>query len=58
MFPSYAWKYPTTDSLRIRVRDLLNHTAGFATDGLWFDRQTPMPEPAFSQRFGCRGLNA
>ena len=58
MFPSYSWKYPTTDSLRIRVRDRLNHTAGFVTDGLRSDRQTPIPEPAFSQRFGYRGLNA
>jgi CubicO group peptidase (beta-lactamase class C family) len=43
-----GWKYPTEDSPRIRVRDLLNHTAGFVTDDPWGDRQTPMPEPEFS----------
>ena len=44
-----GWKYPTQDSPRIRVRDLLNHTAGFVTDDPWGDRQTPMPEAAFSK---------
>ncbi len=44
-----GWKYPTADSPRIRVRDLLNHTAGFVTDDPWGDRQTPMPEAEFSQ---------
>ena len=43
------WKYPTRDSPRIRVRDLLNHTAGFVTDDPWGDRQTPLPEPDFSR---------
>ena len=43
------WTYPTQDSPRIRVRDLLNHTAGFVTDDPWGDRQTPLPEAAFSQ---------
>ena len=43
------WKYPTLDSPRIRVRDLLNHTAGFVTDDPWGDRQTPLPEPEFSR---------
>jgi CubicO group peptidase (beta-lactamase class C family) len=44
-----GWKYPTQDSPRIRVRDLLNHTAGFVTDDPWGDRQTPLPEPEFSR---------
>jgi D-alanyl-D-alanine-carboxypeptidase/D-alanyl-D-alanine-endopeptidase len=44
-----GWKYPTLDSPRIRVRDLLNHTAGFVTDDPWGDRQTPLPEPEFSR---------
>jgi serine-type D-Ala-D-Ala carboxypeptidase/endopeptidase len=44
-----GWQYPTQDAPRIRVRDLLNHTAGFITDDPWGDRQTPMPEPEFSQ---------
>ena len=44
-----GWKYPTEDSPRIRVRDLLNHMAGFVTDDPWGDRQTPLPEPEFTQ---------
>ena len=44
-----GWKYPTLDSPRIRVRDLLNHTAGFVTDDPWGDRQTPMAEAEFSR---------
>jgi CubicO group peptidase (beta-lactamase class C family) len=44
-----GWKYPTQDSPRVRVRDLLNHTAGFVTDDPWGDRQTPMPEADFSR---------
>ena len=44
-----GWKYPTQDSPRIRIRDLLNHTAGFVTDDPWGDRQTPLPEAEFSQ---------
>ncbi len=44
-----GWKYPTADSPRIRVRDLLNHVAGFVTDDPWGDRQTPLPEAEFTQ---------
>jgi CubicO group peptidase (beta-lactamase class C family) len=44
-----ALKYPTDDSPPIRVRDLLNHIAGFVTDDPWGDRQTPMPEADFTQ---------
>jgi CubicO group peptidase (beta-lactamase class C family) len=43
-----GWHYPTTDSPRIRVRDLLNHTAGFVTDDPWGDRQTPLPDADFT----------
>jgi len=43
-----GWHYPTADSPRIRVRDLLNHAGGFVTDDPWGDRQTPMPEAEFS----------
>ena len=46
---------PTTDSRKIRVRDLLNHTAGFVTDDPWGDRQLDMSEADFS-RFLKRGL--
>ena len=34
-----ALEYPTTDSRKITVRDLLNHTSGFVTDDPWADRQ-------------------
>lgn len=43
------WTYPTTDSPRIRVRDLLNHTAGFVTDDPWGDRQQVLTEAAFTR---------
>lgn len=39
-----GWRYPTADSPRIRVRDLLHHTAGFVTDDAWGDRQQVIPE--------------
>lgn len=41
------WTYPTKDSPRIRIRDLLQHVGGFVTDDPWGDRQTPMPEAEF-----------
>jgi CubicO group peptidase (beta-lactamase class C family) len=44
-----GWKYPTADSPRIRVRDLLNHAAGFVTDDPWGDRQTPLAEEEFTR---------
>jgi serine-type D-Ala-D-Ala carboxypeptidase/endopeptidase len=44
-----GWKYPTADSPRIRVRDLLNHTAGFVTDDPWGDRQQLLPEAEFTR---------
>jgi CubicO group peptidase (beta-lactamase class C family) len=44
-----GWRYPTQDSPRIRVRDLLTHTAGFVTDDPWGDRQTPLAEAEFSR---------
>jgi D-alanyl-D-alanine-carboxypeptidase/D-alanyl-D-alanine-endopeptidase len=47
-----GWKYPTEDSPKIRVRDLLTHTAGFVTDDPWGDRQTPMPEKDFTRLLG------
>lgn len=43
-----GWTYPTKDSPRIRVRDLLNHDAGFVTDDPWGDRQQPMSEAEFT----------
>lgn len=44
-----GWKYPTRDTRRIRVRDLLNHVAGFVTDDPWGDRQQPMSEAEFTR---------
>ena len=42
-----ALKYPTSDSPKITVRDLLNHSAGLVTDNPWGDR-----------RLTCRGAGA
>jgi CubicO group peptidase (beta-lactamase class C family) len=44
-----GWRYPTADSPRIRVRDLLNHVAGFVTDDPWGDRQQPLSEADFTR---------
>jgi len=44
-----GWKYPTDDAPKIRVRELLTHTAGFVTDDPWGDRQTPLPEQDFTR---------
>ncbi|MGE4063744.1 MAG: serine hydrolase domain-containing protein [Rhodospirillaceae bacterium] len=44
-----GWRYPTLDSPRVRVRDLLTHTGGFVTDDPWGDRQTPLPEDDFTR---------
>ncbi len=44
-----GWRYPTADSPRIRVRDLLNHTAGFVTDDPWGDRQQVITEAEFTR---------
>ena len=43
-----GWHYPTTDSPKIRVIDILGHTPGFVTDDPWGDRQTPIPESEFT----------
>lgn len=42
------WHYPTSDSARLRVRDLLGHTGGFGPDDPWSDRQQPLSERAFT----------
>jgi serine-type D-Ala-D-Ala carboxypeptidase/endopeptidase len=44
-----GWPYPTADSPRIRVRDLLSHTAGFVTDDPWGDRQQVLSEADFTR---------
>lgn len=43
-----GWRYPTSDSRRITVRDLLTHTAGFVEDNPWGDRQQVLTEPEFT----------
>ncbi len=43
-----GWVYPTTDSARIRVRDLLSHVGGLVTDDPWGDRQQPLSEADFT----------
>ncbi len=40
--------YPTSDSPRIRVRDLLSHVAGLVTDDPWGDRQQALSEADFT----------
>jgi len=42
-----GWTYPDGWP-RIRVRDLLSHTAGFVTDDPWGDRQQVLPEADFT----------
>lgn len=44
-----GWRYPTDDSPRIRVRELVTHTGGLVTDDPWGDRQTPLPEEDFTR---------
>jgi len=44
-----GWRYPTTDSPRIRVRDLLSHAGGLVTDDPWGDRQQILPEADFTR---------
>ena len=44
-----GWRYPTGDSPRIRVRDLLSHVGGFVTDDPWGDRQQVLSEAEFTR---------
>ncbi|QCB53470.1 class A beta-lactamase-related serine hydrolase [Sphingopyxis sp. PAMC25046] len=44
-----GWTYPTSDSPRIRIRDLLQHVAGFVTDDPWGDRQQVLPQEDFTK---------
>ncbi|HET9355654.1 MAG TPA: serine hydrolase domain-containing protein [Sphingomicrobium sp.] len=47
------WRYPTSDSPRIRVRDLLHHVGGFVTDDPWGDRQQSISAADFSAMIGA-----
>lgn len=49
-------RYPTRDSPRITVRQLLSHSAGFPEDNPWGDLQLGMTDEAF-QRLLARGLS-
>ena len=42
-------RYPTSDSPKITVRDLMSHAAGFVTDDPWGDRQLDMSETDFTK---------
>jgi CubicO group peptidase (beta-lactamase class C family) len=42
-------KYPTTDSPRITVRDLLSHAEGFPEDNPWGDQQLAASEEEFTR---------
>ena len=44
-----GWTYPTKDSPRIRIRDLLQHVGGFVTDDPWGDRQQVLPQADFTK---------
>lgn len=44
-----GWRYPTADSPRIRVRDLLHHVGGLVTDDPWGDRQQILPQDDFTR---------
>jgi CubicO group peptidase (beta-lactamase class C family) len=46
-------RYPTGDSPKIRVRDLLSHAAGFVTDDPWGDRQLDITPTEFSRFVGA-----
>jgi serine-type D-Ala-D-Ala carboxypeptidase/endopeptidase len=48
-------RYPTSDSPKITVRDLMSHAAGFVTDDPWGDRQLDMSEADFT-KFNARGV--
>ncbi len=43
-----GWVYPTMDSPRIRIRDLLAHVSGMVTDDPWGDRQQVLTEAEFT----------
>jgi CubicO group peptidase (beta-lactamase class C family) len=43
-----GWTYPTADSPRITVRNLLTHASGFVEDNPWGDRQQVLSEPEFT----------
>jgi CubicO group peptidase (beta-lactamase class C family) len=45
---SAHWQYPTEDSPKLSIRDLLGHTGGLGPDDPWSDRQQPISEEDFT----------
>ena len=43
-----SWTYPTTDSPKITVRNLLTHSSGFVEDNPWGDRQQVLTPVEFT----------
>jgi CubicO group peptidase (beta-lactamase class C family) len=43
------WVYPTSDSPKISIRNLLTHTVGMVEDNPWRDRQQVLTETEFSR---------
>jgi CubicO group peptidase (beta-lactamase class C family) len=43
-----GWHYPTADSPKITVRNLLTHSAGYVEDNPWGDRQQVITEAEFT----------
>ena len=43
------WRYPTSDSPRLTVRDLMAHAAGFPEDNPWGDQQLAATEAEFTK---------
>lgn len=42
------WRYPSTDSPKLTIRDLLTHSAGFPEDNPWGDQQLAISEDEFT----------
>ena len=42
------WRYPSSDSPKLTIRDLLTHSAGFPEDNPWGDQQLAISEEEFT----------
>ena len=42
------WRYPSSDSPKLTIRDLLTHSAGFPEDNPWGDQQLAISEDEFT----------
>jgi CubicO group peptidase (beta-lactamase class C family) len=43
-----SWRYPSSDSPKLTIRDLLTHSAGFPEDNPWGDQQLAISEDEFT----------